>query len=66
MRRRADVRGIGMTSQTEDLIEDNDEYIRELDELKSRELIDDLDLRFMVVWLADVLEVEHNGIRTWN
>ena len=46
-----------MTSQTEDLIEDNDEYIRELDELKARELIDDLDLRFIVVWLADVLGV---------
>jgi hypothetical protein len=29
-----------MTSQTEDLIEDNDEYIRELDELKSRECIE--------------------------
>ncbi|MFX0056531.1 MAG: hypothetical protein ACFFAX_16855 [Promethearchaeota archaeon] len=55
-----------MTSKREDLIEDNDEYIRELDELKARELIDELALRSMVVWLADVLGVEHNGIRTWN
>ncbi|MHA2142625.1 MAG: hypothetical protein ACXADD_14130 [Candidatus Thorarchaeota archaeon] len=46
-----------MTSKTEDLIEDNNEYIRELDELKSRECIDELDLKFMVVWLADVLGV---------
>jgi hypothetical protein len=48
---------MSMTSQTEDLIEDSDEYIRELDELKSREHVDDLDLRFLVVWLADVLGV---------
>jgi len=46
-----------MTSKREDLIEDNDEYIRELDELKARKLIDDPDLRFMVVWLTDVLGV---------
>lgn len=46
-----------MTSQREDLIEDNDEYIRQLDELKSRENIDDLDFRFMVVWLSGVLGV---------
>ena len=46
-----------MTSQTEDLIEDNDEYIRGLDELRSREHIDGLDLRFLVVWLADMLGV---------
>ncbi|MFX1273303.1 MAG: hypothetical protein ACFFAX_16595 [Promethearchaeota archaeon] len=46
-----------MTSKREDLIEDNDEYIRELDELKARERIDDFDLRFLVAWLADVLGV---------
>ena len=46
-----------MTTQTENLIEDNDEYIRQLDELKSREHIDELDLRFLMVWLADVLGV---------
>ncbi|MFW9803582.1 MAG: hypothetical protein ACFFFC_13055 [Candidatus Thorarchaeota archaeon] len=46
-----------MTSQTEDLIEDSDEYIRQLNELESREHIDDFDLRFLVVWLADVLGV---------
>ena len=46
-----------MTSRTENPIEDNDEYIRELDELKAREHIDDFDLRFLAVWFADVLGV---------
>jgi hypothetical protein len=46
-----------MTSQTEDLIEDNDEYIRQLNELNSRVHIDELDLRFLMVWLTDVLGV---------
>jgi hypothetical protein len=55
-----------MTSQREDLIEDNGEYIRELDELMSREHIVELNLRFLVVRLAVVLGVKHNGIRTWN